>query len=158
MIAEHEWPSLASDFADDGQYRYIEVENATLADWQSVLDLLRLQGEVISFEVEGVAKAAPRDASLIIEWLATSAVTAQVKIAGVTYDWCIWVPTLLSFSLHPTIRNAVEFAGMCRFIELLNLATAKSVEVNLEGVSTIARFIGRDEGFVWFVGGGASTH
>lgn len=74
------------------------------------------------------------------------------------YDWCIDMPTMISFSLCPTVRSAAEFTGMCRFVELLNLATNQSVEINLEGVSTIAKFTGQDDGFVWFPGGGASTH
>ena len=158
MTQAHDWSSLASEFTSDGQYRYIEVENATSADWQNVLDLLHQQGEVISFAVDGVVEPAPRNASRLIECLAASAVEARVEIGGVIYDWRIQIPTMLSFSLCPTVRNAAEFTSMCRFVELLNLTTKKCVEVSLEGVSTIASFAGQNEGFVWISGGGASTH
>jgi hypothetical protein len=158
MTPTHDWSSLASEFTSDGQYRYIEVESVTSSDWQTVLNLLHRQGEVISFAVDGVAKPAPRDASRITEYLTASAVEARIKIEGVVYDWRIEVPTTLSFSPYPTVSSAAEFRGMCRFVELLNLATEKSVEINLEGVSTIGRFAGQDEGFVWFPGGGTSTH
>lgn len=158
MTQAHSWSSLAGEFASDGQFRYIEVENVTASDWQSVLNLLRDRGDVISFKVDGIATPMPIAASRLIESLAVSAVEARVRIEGIIYDWRIETPTMLSFSLHSTVRSAPEFTAMCRFVELLNLATGKSVEINLEGFSPIAKFAGPSEGFAWFVGGGASAH
>ncbi len=94
----------------------------------------------------------------MLDYGSRAAVVARVKIEGVEYDWFIQTPTLLSFSLRPTVRSAAEFDCMCRFVKLLHSATKKPVEINLEGISTIATFAGPDAGFVWSQGGGASMH
>ena len=158
MTQAHSWSRLAAEFPPDGQFRYIDVENVTSADWQSVLDLLNRQGRVISFLVDGVAEPLPVHASRLLEAMSSAALRARIQIEAVEYDWLIETPTMLSFSLCPTVRSASEFAGMCRFVELLNLATSKCVEINLEGASPIGRFAGPTDGFVWFADGGASTH
>jgi hypothetical protein len=154
MSFEGDWAKVASEFRNDGMYRYLEVEGVTAGDWQRVLDVMRQSAEAFVLIIDGVDTELPSRADELLSHLRQADVQARLRIYGVDYTWCIWVPESLSFSLCQTIRDPAQFDGLCRFATLLGSITGKPVMVTYEGCSVIGQHLPSTGAFRWFKGSG----
>jgi len=133
------WHNVAADFEPDGALRDIYVQNATLADWQIALDLIRRGYAPVTFTRDGVEGALPPSAADAFADRADAALSLKFEVGGIELACYFFTPTEIEFDLPPAQVNSEErFGALQDFLRALATTLRKPVVLSFESSPELA--------------------
>lgn len=122
------WSRVAADFEWDGAWRDIYVLDATLADWQAALELLRAWDPRPRFYTGGEAARLPDLAKALFPTDPDAfRSTLEFDVEGLQLNCHFFSDDEIEFDLDPREVNASRFEALCGFMRLLATAVGKPV-------------------------------
>lgn len=138
-----EWQYVSADFEPDGALKDIYISNATLDDWQAVIDALKSGMPALDFRVGNEAAELPSDVSMIfLTGPNDLRSTLRVPMGKATLNCHFFSDDEVEFDLDPRDMNADLLPLLLDFLTLLGNATNKSVLLTMENMpeAEIMRF------------------
>jgi hypothetical protein len=138
-----DWVQAAPDFAADGSSRDIYVLNASLADWQVVLDDLRRTGTALRYFKSGVRTALPARAEQIFDPGVSGMQTMSLPVGDIVVHCHFFRIDEIEFDLNPSdVHGASQLEALVGFMRRLGELTGKCVVLTRENLkdSVILRY------------------
>jgi hypothetical protein len=129
-----EWGLVEKDFEScDGALCDIYVQNATVDDWQAVIDSLRRTQFKLELLLDGQIVELPRDVSkLLFRHPSASCPSMYVHMASTTLNCHFFTHEEIEFDLDPRDMRPELLPGILEFLKLLGRATNKPVILAVE--------------------------
>lgn len=138
-----EWSTVSADFEPDGGLRDIYVLDATLADWQAVVDALKREVAGLHFNVGGKTSELPDDISELF-FRSPNDLTPclNVPFGPSTSNCYFFSDDEIEFDLDPRVMKAELLPQLIDFLTLIGIATSKPVLLTMENMqeAQILRF------------------
>ena len=121
------WAEIASDFEWDGSLRDLYVMNATVEDWQRVLDALSEIKPTPVMHVDGEAIKHPLSAEIIFQRRQNSDLSLYVRIGNIRFNCHFFQDDEIEFDLDPReVKRAADLDSIKAFMRLLAERTGKT--------------------------------
>jgi hypothetical protein len=133
-LSSMEWGLVARDFENcDGALCDIYVQNATLDDWQAVLDQLRQSELRLELQLDGEIIELPEYVSKLLRRLPDDPCpTMYVQISDITLNCHFFTDEEIEFDLDPREMRPELLPAIVDFLKLLGRTTHKPVSLTVE--------------------------
>ena len=139
-----EWRLVQKDFEScDGALCDIYVQNATIDDWQTVIDELRQSDRAIELRIDGQVVELPKDVSELLFRLPDDPCPDMyVQLGSTTLNCHLFTDEEIEFDLDPRDMKPELLPELLDFLILIGRSTAKPVILSVENSpeATIMRF------------------
>jgi hypothetical protein len=147
-----DWDQVSADFEPDGALRDIYVLDATLADWQAVVDRLRTLNPRPKFCIGGEEVALPIDVTeLFFRGPDDLCPSLHVPLGSATLNCHFFVDDEIEFDLDPREMGPSLLDPLIEFLKELGTVTAKPVVLTMENMpeAVIMRYDPAVAGVKW---------
>src|SRR5678816_2808310 len=103
------WEECKQDFASDGGLRDVQVIDATLDDWEQVLDFIRSAAAKLDFTIDGKPASLPSEAAEIIASRATASPTLLFRWGDIDLATHFFGANDLEFDFRPEHVHSQTF-------------------------------------------------
>ncbi len=110
------WSVVAADFKPEGALRDIYVHDATLNDWEAVLDFIRASYPSLEFSIDGEPSELPATAAQIFAISERALPGLSLNVDEINIACHFFTPTEIEFDLRPEdvtgpehLRSVVSF-------------------------------------------------
>ncbi len=138
-----EWNKISADFEPDGSLRDIYIHEATLVDWQAVIDAIRKETPSFSFHTGGEPVEMPQNISNLFNLGPDDfCSTLYVAFGNGTLNCHFFTEEQVEFDLDPRDINAGLLPLLIDFMTLLGTTVGKPVSLTHENMpkAEIMRF------------------
>ena len=137
MCTDIEWDAVAHEFEWDGSLRDIYVRGATVADWQTVLDTVRVRYSPLTFVAGGTPAVLPaRAADVFPLWSGDAPPVLGFSVGGVQLVCHFFTTDEIEFDLDPREVTGPERLGsVLAFLGDLARLTGKGAVLTPENVA-----------------------
>lgn len=131
------WTEVASEFEWDRLWRDIYVVDATVEDWQRILDALRTLSPAPSFYIEGNPTPIPARVEDIFEQRQASSTLLTLNVGNVGLNCHFFDDEEIEFDLDPReVKGPTELKALSDFMTLLANRTGKTAILTHENVKS----------------------
>jgi hypothetical protein len=128
------WDQCKDEFASDGALRDIQVVDATLADWQRVLDFLRASASKLKYTVDGTPTTLPSEVSPIIETRSIATPLLLFRWGDIEFATHFFCVDDLEFDFRSEeIRGQPQLDQLLSFLSGVGQLLGKTILVYNEG-------------------------
>lgn len=138
-----EWSTVSADFEPDGGLRDIYILDATLADWQAVIDALKREVTGLNFSIGGQTSELPTDISELFFRCPDDLTSClYVPFGPSTLNCPFFCGDEIEFDLDPRDMKAELLPELLNFLTLIGNAAGKPVLLTMENMqeAEIMRF------------------
>lgn len=138
-----EWSTVSAAFKPDGALRDIYILNATRADWQAVIDVVKREVSDLNFQVGGKESRIPENVSELFDRGPNDLATClYVPFGQSTLNCHFFSDDEIEFDLDPRHMTEQLLPLLCKLLALMGNATGKSVSLTMENMreAEILRF------------------
>ncbi len=127
------WAQVAHEFAHDGSLRDIYVHTTDLADWDSLLVLLRRKYGPLVFTRDGATVPLPPSAAEVFAQRPDASVALDFEVGGIQLACHFFTPAEIEFDLPPEqIDSPVRFEALQAFLRDVAVTIGKTATLTPE--------------------------
>jgi hypothetical protein len=127
------WNDVRGEFAFDGSWRDIYILNATLSDWQRMLDGLRASGFDLGYQLDGQPAEFPSSAESAFALVEEHSQLLSVRFAGILANCHFFTPNEIEFDIDPReITGQERLDSLLGFMQFLTDCVGKEVVLSSE--------------------------
>ena len=128
------WEECKQDFASDGGLRDVQVIDATLDDWEQVLDFIRSGAAKLDFTIDGKPASLPSQAAEIIASRATASPILLFRWGDIDLATHFFGANDLEFDFRPEhVHSQTQLDHLLSFTARLGRLLGKTILVYHEG-------------------------